>query len=320
MTGRSRLLRCYPPAWRERYGDDLAAYLDDRYAGRLPVRAAASVVIGGLRERVQAASPNSAAIPAGARVRAGVLMVLAGWAAFVVAGSSFAKISEHFDTSLSGRARAVPDFSYALVQVVATLSGLAVVAGLGLAVPTFVRFLSAGGWSAIRHHVARAAVATALTAGVTGSIVAWAHQLTAANRNGGNAAYDALLVAWAVLVALTITLWTVATIATGRRLALSRTLLLAEGALATAVATGMLVMLVAAVVWSAALASSAPSFFGGGEADIRSGWNPQVVGTLALMVAALASATVGVIHIARSAPAVIAGRSGLPYQSSSDLR
>lgn len=311
MTGRAWLLRCYPSAWRERYGDDLNAYLDDTYAGRLPLRAAVSLVVGGLRERVRVSTLTHATLPAGARVRAGVLMVLAGWAAFVAAGLSLAKISEHFDTSLPPGAHATADLAYVAVQDVATLSGLAAIVGLMLAVPALLRILSGGGWRLIRRHVARATVATALTAGVTIAVAGWAHHLTAGQRNGGDASYSALFLLWAGLVALTITLWTVTTVVTGRRLAMSRSLLLAEGALATVVTTGMLVILAAASLWWAAVASSAPSFFGGDTVGLGPGRNPQLVGTFTLMVAALALATVGVVRIVRAAPAVAAGGSAV---------
>ena len=304
MTGRSRLLRWYPSSWRDRYGDDLVAYLDDTYPGRLPLRAATSLVVGGLRERVHCASVDRAALSAGARVRAGVLTVLAAWAAFVLAGSSFAKISEHFDTSLPQGAHATADIAYTTVQLVATASGLIAVAGLILAVPSFLRFLSSGGWRLIRRHVARAAAASLLTAGVTVAAAGWAHHLTQAQRNGGNASYSALFLVWAGMVAVTITLWTVAAVTTARRLTISRNLLLAEGALATVLTTGMLIMLVAAAVWWAAMATSAPSFFGGDTLGLGAGWNPQLVGTLTLMLAALASAVIGVARIARSVAAL----------------
>lgn len=51
--GRSWLLRCYPAKWRERYAEDLAAYLDDAYGNDLPLHAAASLVACGLRERAR---------------------------------------------------------------------------------------------------------------------------------------------------------------------------------------------------------------------------------------------------------------------------
>ena len=309
MTGRERLLRCYPPAWRERYGNDLIAYLDDAYGARLPLGAVASLLSGGLQEWVRFARASRESLPATARVRNGVLWVLAGWAPFVVAGASFAKISEHFDASLSGGTRTVPDVAYLVVEAVATVCGLAVVAGVVLTLPAFVRFIAGGGWPMIRRRVIRATVATVLTAGTTVAVATWAHRLTAAQRNGGNGSYAALFLCWAGIVALTIGLWTVAAIAAARRLNLSRRLLLAEGAVASAVTMGMLIMLVAAAVWWAAIASAAPSFFGGAT-EVAAAWTPQLVATATLMVTALSAGVVGVARIARAVPAVVAGGLG----------
>jgi hypothetical protein len=311
MTRRSLLIRCYPPAWRERYGDDLAAYLDDAYAGRLPPRAVASLVVGGLREWVRRARADSVTLAAGARVRAGALMVLAGWSAFVVAGSSFAKLSEHFDAALGPRSHTVADIAYTAVQVLATLSGLAVISGMALAVPALLRFVSSGGWTVVRRLVLRALGVTALTAAATVAVAVWAHSLSDAQRNGGNVGYATLFIAWAALVALLVTLWTVAAVTTARRLVLSRPVLLAEGVLAVVVTIGMLLMLTAAAVWWAAVASAAPWFFGG-AVRLASAWTPQLLGTLALMVAALASGLVGVLRIARAVPALVHATHGEP--------
>ncbi len=42
-----RLLRWYPPAWRDRYADEIAFYMEDRYGpGRLPLAARLSLAFG----------------------------------------------------------------------------------------------------------------------------------------------------------------------------------------------------------------------------------------------------------------------------------
>lgn len=286
MTDRSRLLRCYPPAWRARYGDDAAAYLDDRYPGRIPLRAAASLVIGGVRERFRTARSDGTS-PAPLRVRAGVLQVLVGWAAFVIAGAAFAKGSEHFDAALSAHDRAVPDIAYGTVQVVAIISGVAVLTGLLLAAPAALRFLVDGGWSVIRRHVTRAVTVTTPAVAATIAVLVQAQRLTPPQRNGGDTAYAALFLAWATLVALSIAFWTVAVVATGRQLLLSRQTLLVESRLAIAASCGMLVMLPAAIVWGT---------------TSHSALSPQLLGSLALMSAALIPVTSGVVRIVRSSP------------------
>ena len=52
----ARLLRWYPPAWRARYGDELAALIDDDLAGRAPTcRFRCSIAAAGLREHAHEA-------------------------------------------------------------------------------------------------------------------------------------------------------------------------------------------------------------------------------------------------------------------------
>jgi len=299
-------LRCYPRGWRERYGEDLAAYLDDAYPGRLPVPAALSLAGGGLAQRFRESAGLGTDAAAGARLRDGVLVVLAAWAAFVVAGASFAKLSEHFDSSLSERTRAVPDLAYTALQAVASLSGLAVVAGIAFAIPALLRLLTRGGWNQVRRHVLRAAAATVPTVAMTAGLVGWAHQLTGAQRNGGSAGYSAAFLVWAVLVAVSVGLWTVAAVVTARRLSLSRPVLLVEGALAITVTVGMLVMVAAAVTWWASLASTSPSFLAGGVAGPTSQWNPQLVATVVLMLSALTVASLGTVRVVRAARPLVA--------------
>ena len=256
MSGRARLLRCYPRAWRDRYGDELLAYLDDMYGeGRLPVRAMASLASGGVRERLVGFGLSPAAAPA-ARAKAGALTVLAAWSMFVVAGLVFAKSTEHYEAALSGPQRPVAVAAFTALQVLAVLSAVVVAAGLVVAAPALVRFLADGGWRVIRGHASRAVVCAAAAAGLTVVLVVWAHRLTPAQRNGAYAAYGAAFVTWAGLVVLTIGLATVAALAAGRRLDLTPRVLRVERLLGLAATAGMVLMLVAAVVWASADAAA----------------------------------------------------------------
>jgi hypothetical protein len=303
----SWLLRCYPRRWRERYGDDVRAYLEDTYPDRLPLRAGASLVVGGVRERARDAGGLGATSSAD-RVRGGALLVLVAWAAFVVAGSSFAKLSEHFEVSLPAGAHTVPDVAYTCLLAVAVLTAVAVAVGLLLAAPALLRFISGGGWPIIRGQVARAAAVTAVAVGTTAALSGWAHSLTAPQRNGRDLAYSAAFLGWAGLLVMTLGLWTVATVATARRLTLSRRVLLAESALATGIAAAMVAMVAAAAVWWAEMASDAPSFWRVGASGSTSAWNPQLIGTLSLMLLALSLAGVGVRIIAAAHVAGDTGR------------
>ena len=181
------LLRWYPRAWRARYGEDLIALLDDEYGGHPPALVRLGLVTGGLRERARQAAITGDSAPPVDGVRAGALMVLAAWSAFVVAGASFAKFSEHFDEALPHTmgAHHIPDLAFTVLQTVAGVVSVLVVAGALLAAPDFVRFLQAGGWSSVRGHFLRALACTGVTIASTVPLVVWAHHLTAHQRNGG---------------------------------------------------------------------------------------------------------------------------------------
>ena len=158
-------LRWYPRSWRARYGDELVTLLHDEYGERLPTPVHLGLVTGGLRQRARQSGLTGDSTPATDGVRAGALVVLAAWTAFVIAGASFAKFSEHFDEALPHAmgAHRVPDVAFTVLQTVAGLAGVLVVAGALVAVPTFVRFLRADGWACVRGHILRALACTAVT-------------------------------------------------------------------------------------------------------------------------------------------------------------
>ncbi len=297
-----RLLRWYPPAWRDRYGEELVVYMEDRFGpGKAPLAARLSLVAGGIRERSRRSGLTGDGVPSPDRVRAGTLMVLGSWTAFVIAGSSFAKLSEHFDSSLpdGSVAHHLPNLAYTVVQTVAGVAALMVIAGAALALPAFVRYLRSGGWPSIRGHVIRAAASTVLAAGVTPPLLVWAQHLNDHQRNGGLSWYGTLFLTWAALVAVTLMLWTVVAVAAARQVTFSRSLLVAEAGLAVAVAVAMVVILTATTLWWATMADHGPSFLSG---DPSSPLNARLVSTVALMTLAAATATSGVIRIVRSWP------------------
>jgi hypothetical protein len=290
----ARLLRWYPPAWRERYGAELAAYMEDSFGSRrLPWRTRLSLVIGGLRERSRLCGLTGDSASRPERLRTAVLVVLCSWTGFVLAGSSFAKLSEHFDEALpNGRGgHHIADVTYSTIQVAATVAGIIVIAGAVLALRSFVRFLRSGGWPAIRRHVVVATACTILAAGVTVPMLLWAHHLSDHQRNGGLGGYGVLFLTWAVLVAVTLALWTVVAVAAARRVIFSRLLLVAEATLAVTVATAMVVILAATAIWWAAVDDQAPSFLP---------TDPRLIATVGFMALASATAMGGAIRAFRA--------------------
>jgi hypothetical protein len=297
-----RLLRWYPPAWRDRYGDEFVIYMEDSFGSeRPPLAARLSIMAGGIRERARRAGLTGDSVPPTDRIRAGVLMVLVSWTAMVIAGSSFAKMSEHFDTALQNGTDAhhLPDLAYTFIQTVAGVAGLIVTAAAGLALPTFLRYLRSGGWPSIRAHALRATGCTLLTAGITAPLLVWAHHLTAHQRNGGSAAYTALFLAWAALVVVTLLLWTVLAVVAAGKVTFARSLLAAQAGMAVAVALAIVGIVTATSLWWALIAERAPTFLSGNPALPV---NAQLIATVALMALAAAAATAGAVRIARSLP------------------
>ncbi len=290
-------LRWYPRSWRVRYGDELVALLDEEYGDHPPSLVRLGLVTGGLRQRARQSGLTGDSAPAADGVRAGALVVFAAWTAFVVAGASFAKFAEHFDEALPHRTEAhhVPDLAFTVLQTVAGVAGVVVVAGAVLALPAFVRFLRAGGWTSVRGHVLRALTCTGVTVAATVPLLAWAHHLTSEQRNGGLHWYGAAFLMGAALIALTLTLWTVVAVAAARRVEFTQAVLIAEATLAVVIAGAMVVMVGATAVWWGAMANFAPTFLNarpGGTPG--SPWDFWLVTTVALMVVAMGTAAMGV--------------------------
>ncbi len=301
MAAVEPLLRWYPPAWRERYGEELLLYMQDSFGPeKPPLTARLSVAAGGLRERARESGLTGDSAPVHERIRAGMLTVLVSWAAMVMAGASFAKMSEHFDNALPARAgtRHLADLSYEAVRACAGIAAAVVIVAAALALPSFVRYLRRHGWQAVRAHMLRAGGCVLVTAGVVVPMSAWAHHLNNHQRNGGSTAYAALFLLWVALVAATVALCTVLAVAAARKVTFSRLLLAAEAAFALTVAGATVVIFAATVAWWVAMAEHAPSFIG----DPALPLNARLVATVALMALAALAATGGAVRIGRCLP------------------
>lgn len=307
-TDFSRLLRWYPSEWRERYGEDLIAYVQDSYGDqRLPRRAWLSLVTGGMVERVRLSGLSGDSAPPVDRVRAGALVVLCSWAAFIIAGSNFAKLSEHFDQALppGSGAHHLPGLAYTTIQGGAVVAGVAVIAGALLALPSLVRFLWSGGWSTIRTWATLAAGSTVMAIATFIPVRVWAHHLSDAQRNGGSVGYEALFLIWAAGSAITLILWTGTAVVAARRTALPRRVLRAEAALAGVAAAAMAVILAATGVWWAALAERAPLFL---NSDPSVPTNGRLIASVVVMTIGAGSAICGIVRVVRNWPLTSSNR------------
>ena len=270
---------------------------DDLNGHRPALRLRWNVVFGGLRERAYASGIAGGSTSPGERSRAGIVLVLAGWAAFIFAGAGFSKVSEHFAGAIAAPSRAIPQTAFDLLQWMAVAAGGCTLIALAVVLPSFWRYIRGGGWTNVRTPVRRATGVSIVVVIGVGGLARWAHLLTVAERNGADAAYTAAFVIWAALVAVTIALWSRAAGTALRRLELSRRALAAVSALAVTVGGAMVAMTVEAAVWWGQIAIHAPWFLHGTKfGSGGSAFDATLAGAVTLM---LLGATVGLYGVSR---------------------
>ena len=298
---RSRLLRWYPRAWRERYGEELLAVIDDEIGDDKPgLRFRLSLARHGLDERARGAGLVG---PSGSResdLRRGFLLILIAWSAFVIAGAGYSKASEHFAAAVPVGSHVLPQVAFDVVVACGVLGAVLVVLATAIAAPGLLGLLRAGEWPALRGHVVRAIAVSAITAALVIPLALWAHQLSDHQRNGGSVGYGAAFLAWAGLCVATVALWTAVAVAVGRRVELSPRALRIEARLALGVAAAMVVLTLATVAWWTAMAVYAPSFLSGRTGIASAAFDLPLDVVVGAMLAGLALSSVGVRRIVRS--------------------
>jgi hypothetical protein len=245
---RAGLLRWYPRAWREQYGEELLALIQDtRDEGRPTWRMALGVAWGGLRERGHQAG------------RAGRATVkrLAGpdlWAQMLVAGTMVACLPQNLSESPPA-ARGWPAVAaFDAVLAALSLSG-AVVLACGLAaLPAVVRFLRAGGWPKIRRRAAWAAGATVVAGGGLTGLVLAAGSLSPAQVDASGF-YTAGFVATGLATTAAIGLWALAAEVTARHFALAPRVRTVQLVLVAVTPAAVMVVLATLNLWWAATQS-----------------------------------------------------------------
>ncbi|MGH9078499.1 MAG: hypothetical protein ACRDYE_00180 [Acidimicrobiales bacterium] len=294
-------LRWYPKDWRERYGDELVALLEDTYpSGAVPLRCRLSLMRAGALERLRGARRAVGRATPLDRVRSGSLLVLCAWAAFIVAGTGFAKYTEHWDVATPPGDRNVPAAAFDAVQWSSFLGALIVLVAAALCLPALVRLLRGGGWPEIRRPVLGAALVTAVAVVGGAGVVLWSHRLNG-QRNNGGAPFNLGGVIWVGLICASIALAAVAVVAVVRRLDLTARVVRLLGRLALMMTVVMAVITGGTITWWASMARFAPGFLGSGPL----GWPgsplpPVMIAAGLLMVSGLGAALLGAGSIACS--------------------
>ncbi len=238
----ARLLRWYPRAWRERYGEELLALIQDTAdEGRPTWWLRLSVAWGGLRERAhQARHPSKATIKR--------LDVAFRWLTMFVAGAIIALLPGYLRSS-PPPARAGPaTVALDILLAVVALTGAVVLADGLAALPALVRFLQAGGWPKIRRRVAWAAGATVAAGGGLAGLALFSGSRSLTQLNA-SLSYSLGLLATALALAIAIGLWASAAAATAKHITLVPRARAAQLLLGEVTSTAVSAMVVANAVW-----------------------------------------------------------------------
>jgi hypothetical protein len=304
-TRRSSLwLRCYPPSWRERYGEELEGLVEQMNGkGSVAWRVRRDVALTGARERLRSWGLAGPGIPPGTQAKAGALLVLCAWTLFVVAGMAVQRFSEHWQdfTPISGRA--LPSGEFRVLVDAALIGGALVLLGGACVLPRLLAFLRGGGWSATRGSVLRAVFSSLFTAVATVGLIQWAHRLDSLQRNGHDPLYGIAFIAWGLLVVGCLGMWTSVVVEIARRIEFPVGLLKVEVGLAVAVSLAMLTMTVATATWWITLAIRAPwALREEPSGAVPSPFLLQLMAAMALMVLATALAGLGSARALRALP------------------
>jgi hypothetical protein len=170
----AKLLRWYPRGWRERYGEEFLAMIEDSLAGRRPGwRLRLSVARAGLRERGHQArlagqKEFHQARLAGQKELRGYVTL--SWYSCFVGGFFLAGLPNAVNVRPAARAWLATAASDTLMAI-AAITGVALLAGGLAAAPAFVRYLRTGGWPEVRRRIAWTAAATTATGGALAGLV-----------------------------------------------------------------------------------------------------------------------------------------------------
>ena len=252
----ARLLRWYPRAWRERYGDEFLAMVEDTLGGRRPGwRLHLGVIRAGLRERARRVIPaalrrmKADTDPPPPVGRMGIVWVLIALS-YLWSAQRFSWVPLSAEAYRQASGAVAADVMAGLVVIL----GVAVACAGLVAGRALVRFLRAGGWPAIRRPVAWAAGVTAVAAGALNRLFLLAKPMTS-EQAPKSWTYTTSLIAALVLLGAALLLWRQAAVTTARRLELRPGVRAVQIMLNAVAATAASAMPPVVFIWSAQIRS-----------------------------------------------------------------
>jgi hypothetical protein len=277
------LVRAYPRSWRERYGDEVLAWVGEGGLG--PARAL-DLVRGAMDVRLHPELVEKGLIRMVERLRGSVLGVLCGYAVFVVAGAGYQKLTEYEDfTAAANRHAALGATSRTIVVASVVALVAMVVAGAPIGLATVRQALA--GRRALWRPLGLVALALLWTAG-TLALMAW--RARSSPLPPGTMASVSEVAGWLASLLLAVTVGVAAAVTAVRRSELGLGLLRLGTAAVAVVAAAMLVMLGATVWWGLALRSADPALFHSHEGIRASSTVASWASIVALMAASTALA------------------------------
>ena len=297
-------LKWYPRGWRDRYGADFEQFLEDRYGdGPLPLSARLSMVRSGSLERLRSGGIVGSSVDPDTRVRGASLLVLCAWGVFIVAGSAFAKYTEHWPLATPPVDHWLPATGMAAVQAAAAVGVLIlIVAGLAC-LPAFVQFMRSEGWRALWPLVRPMTLSVIAAGAASVGIVAWNNHVGPSTTTPLGLRIAGVLAGLVVIGALAVSYATL--IAFVYRLRISTRVTRILGVLAVAMTLALAVIFAGALTWWISTALHAPWFFG--SLIPRSPTSPAPLPMIVLglmMLSGLVLAGIGALRIATLRSAV----------------
>ena len=297
-------LKWYPRSWRDRYGADFEQFLEDRYGdGPLPLSARLSMVRSGSLERLRSGGIVGSSVDPDTRVRGASLLVLCAWGVFIVAGSAFAKYTEHWPLATPPVDHWLPATGMAAVQAAAAVGVLIlIVAGLAC-LPAVVQFMRSEGWRALWPLVRPMTLSVIAAGAASVGIVAWNNHVGPSTTTPLGLRIAGVLAGLVVIGALAVSYATL--IAFVYRLRISTRVTRILAVLAVAMTLALAVIFAGALTWWISTALHAPWFFG--SLIPRSPTSPAPLPMIVLglmMLSGLVLAGIGALRIATLRSAV----------------
>jgi hypothetical protein len=260
-----RALRWYPARWRSKYSQGMVALLEDTYGtGRVPLKVRLGLVKSGSSERARETGLIGSAASPLERQRAGSLLVLCGWGAFMLAGALFAKFSDNWGAADTKADRALVITLYGVVQWAGAAGALVVLSAAMLALPSLIRMLRSGDWTSVRRPILRGLCAGAIIVTTTTALVMWANHLTVIDRNGGLQVYALAVALWSLTVSVAVVIITLAVVSIARQLEMSTRTMHWLSTMAAVLTSLMIAILAAMLAWWSVEAVHAPLFMSNG--------------------------------------------------------